>query len=346
MSTLKFTKTYNMVAFLEKSAESEGFEKISDFLNVSTIKYALTINPTVYVSCVDQFWSTGVIKKNNGDAKIHALIDEKKIVVSEATIESVLQFVDDGGVECLPTTTIFEELGRIGYEKLLQKLTTVASAIICLATNQKFNFSKYILEEGLSSHHRKYTVPCHNKKIFANMKRVNKDFSGNTTPLFPTMAMQAQTPPPTITPTPTIITSTPTPTPPQATTLVHPSQLQKQRVRRLTRKETKIPQSSEPTVVANEDVPTACNNPLSAKEIATLKKRVNKLERRKKSSSSKLKRLFKGRSIDDIDEDARVTLDNTTFVDKDLFRVHDLEGEEVFADEEVRKTVDEEMTLA
>ncbi|GKD16196.1 hypothetical protein Tco_1205354, partial [Tanacetum coccineum] len=233
MSTLKFAKTHNMVAFLEKSAESEGFEQISDFLN-----------------------STGVVKKNNGDAKIHALIDEKKIVVSEATIESVLQFVDDGGVECLPTTTIFEELVR----------STVASAIICLATNQKFNFSKYILEEGLSSHHRKYTVPCHNKKIFANMKRVNKDFSGNTTPLFPTMAMQAQTPPPTITPTPTIITSTPTPTPPQATTLVQPSQLQKQRVRRLTRKETKIPQSSEPTVVANEDVPTACNNPLSGED--------------------------------------------------------------------------------
>ncbi|GKA29939.1 hypothetical protein Tco_0716184 [Tanacetum coccineum] len=123
MSTLKFAETHNIVAFLEKSAESEGFEQIIDFLNASTIRYAITVNPTVYVSCVDQFWSTGVVKKNNGEAEIHALIDGKKIVVSEATIRNVLHFADDGRVKCLPNTTIFEELGRMGYEKLSQKLT-------------------------------------------------------------------------------------------------------------------------------------------------------------------------------------------------------------------------------
>ncbi|GKE19742.1 hypothetical protein Tco_1431254 [Tanacetum coccineum] len=108
-----------------------------------------------------------------------------------------------------------------------------------------------------------------------------------------------------------------------------------------------------------------------AKEIADLKKRVKKLERGKKSRTNKLKRLFKvgstaiiessdeaslgdqedaskqGRRIADINEDAGVTLDNTNFdVDKDLFGVHDLEGKEVIVDEEVIKTVDEEMTLA
>ncbi|GJZ78625.1 hypothetical protein Tco_0643462 [Tanacetum coccineum] len=86
----KFAETHNMVAFLEKSTESKGFEQIIDFLNASYIRYALTINPTVYVSCVDQFWSTGVVKKNNGESEIHALIDGKKIIVSEATIRSVL----------------------------------------------------------------------------------------------------------------------------------------------------------------------------------------------------------------------------------------------------------------
>ncbi|GJR88498.1 hypothetical protein Tco_0212509 [Tanacetum coccineum] len=43
--------------------------------------------------------------------------------MSKATIRSVLQFDDEGGVECLPTTIIFEEIARIGYEKLSQKLT-------------------------------------------------------------------------------------------------------------------------------------------------------------------------------------------------------------------------------
>ncbi|GJW27652.1 chrysanthemyl diphosphate synthase [Tanacetum coccineum] len=34
----------------------------------------------------------------------------------------VLQFGDEGGVECLPTSIIFEEIARMGYEKLSQKL--------------------------------------------------------------------------------------------------------------------------------------------------------------------------------------------------------------------------------
>ncbi|GJS68153.1 hypothetical protein Tco_0682718 [Tanacetum coccineum] len=52
MLTLKFAETHNMVAFLEKPAESEGFEQIIDFLNASSIKYDLTINPTIFVLCM------------------------------------------------------------------------------------------------------------------------------------------------------------------------------------------------------------------------------------------------------------------------------------------------------
>nr|GEU98252.1 putative ribonuclease H-like domain-containing protein [Tanacetum cinerariifolium] len=42
----------------EKPTEAEGFEQIIDFLNASYIKYALTVNPTVYTSCIEQFWAT------------------------------------------------------------------------------------------------------------------------------------------------------------------------------------------------------------------------------------------------------------------------------------------------
>ncbi|GJV82239.1 hypothetical protein Tco_1518109 [Tanacetum coccineum] len=287
-----------MVAFLEKPSESEGFEQIIDFLNASTIKYALIVNLTVYVSSVDQFWMTAQVKKVNVVTEIHALVDRKQVVVSEATIRSTLQFGDEGGVECLPNSTIFEEIAHMRYENLSQKPTfykaffspqwkfmihtilqclsaktttwnkfssTVASEIICLATNQRFNFSKFILEgmlrnldpkavkflmysrfiqlfvnqvEGLPHHYRKYNVPCHSKKIFANMKKTNKDLSGNDTPLFPTMVVQAPPPTTTIIPPPTTITpptttitlpaaTTSTPTPPQPTTLIHLSQPQK-----------------------------------------------------------------------------------------------------------------------
>ncbi|GJV61014.1 hypothetical protein Tco_1467114, partial [Tanacetum coccineum] len=97
--------------------------------------------------------------------------------------------------------------------------STMASVVICLATNQNFNFSKYIFDnmvknleggvkflmyprfvqvfldkqvEGMSNHKKIYVTPSHTKKVFANMKRQGKDFSGRDTPLFQTMMVQAQ----------------------------------------------------------------------------------------------------------------------------------------------------------
>ncbi|GKE82457.1 hypothetical protein Tco_1552457, partial [Tanacetum coccineum] len=42
MSTPTFATTHNLVAFLEKAVESEGFDQIIDFLNANPIKYPLT----------------------------------------------------------------------------------------------------------------------------------------------------------------------------------------------------------------------------------------------------------------------------------------------------------------
>ncbi|GJT07110.1 uncharacterized mitochondrial protein-like protein [Tanacetum coccineum] len=62
--------------------------------------------------------TTGVVKKINGEMQIHALVDGKKVVVTEATIRRDLQLVDEGGVDCLPNATIFEQLTLMGYEKI------------------------------------------------------------------------------------------------------------------------------------------------------------------------------------------------------------------------------------
>ncbi|GJR94446.1 putative ribonuclease H-like domain-containing protein [Tanacetum coccineum] len=111
------------IAFLEKPTESEGFEKIVDFMNANPIKYALTINPTIY-------------------------LDKKKVIITESTIRRDLQLEDANGVDCLPNATIFEELTRMGAKTTAwnEFSSTMASAIICLATNQNFNFSKYIFD--------------------------------------------------------------------------------------------------------------------------------------------------------------------------------------------------------
>ncbi|GJW07010.1 putative ribonuclease H-like domain-containing protein [Tanacetum coccineum] len=64
---------------------------IVDFLNASSIKYALTVNPTIYTSCIEQFWSTVKAKTVNGEVQLQALVDGKKIVVTEASVRRDLQ---------------------------------------------------------------------------------------------------------------------------------------------------------------------------------------------------------------------------------------------------------------
>ncbi|GKB04025.1 hypothetical protein Tco_0832168, partial [Tanacetum coccineum] len=65
------------------------------FLNAQPIRYALTVNPTIYISCIKQFWSTGVVKTINGEVQLHALLDGKKIIISEASVRRDLKLEDE-----------------------------------------------------------------------------------------------------------------------------------------------------------------------------------------------------------------------------------------------------------
>nr|GEV05967.1 putative ribonuclease H-like domain-containing protein [Tanacetum cinerariifolium] len=108
-------------------AVSEGFHQIIDFLNGSSIKYALTVNPNIYVSCIKWFWTTVAVKRVNDVTRLQALVDKKKLVVTEATIREALYLDDAAGVDCLPNKEIFAELARMGYEKPSTKLSSQAS---------------------------------------------------------------------------------------------------------------------------------------------------------------------------------------------------------------------------
>nr|GFD21877.1 hypothetical protein [Tanacetum cinerariifolium] len=83
MANLTFADTHNMVAYLSKSDASAGFDQIVDFLYAQVIQYSLMVNPTIYVSCIKQFYATASIKKTNDVVKLQALIDGKRVVVSE-----------------------------------------------------------------------------------------------------------------------------------------------------------------------------------------------------------------------------------------------------------------------
>ncbi|GKA37714.1 hypothetical protein Tco_0724279 [Tanacetum coccineum] len=76
----------NVNAVEAKPAESEGFEQIVDFLNAHTIKYSLTVNPIIYTSCIEQFWATDKAKTVNRDVQLQALVDGKKIIITELIV--------------------------------------------------------------------------------------------------------------------------------------------------------------------------------------------------------------------------------------------------------------------
>ncbi|GJW68187.1 hypothetical protein Tco_0122611 [Tanacetum coccineum] len=296
MSTPKFAETHNLVAFLEKPEESNGFKGVIDFLNASSIKYALTVNPTVYESCIKQFWATAKAKPVNEERQIQALVDKKKVIITEKSVKNDLMLKDAEGTDCLPNDVIFEQLTLMGAKTIAwnEFSSTIASAIILVKFHMYLkDLCKYSLDntkqvEGMSKHKGIYVTPSHTKKVFANMKRPGKDFSGKVTPLFQTMMVQALEDMGEDSAAPTDSHSTPIITQPSSSK--PPKKVQK---------ETEEGQ----WFLDLEEAKTA-----QAKEIASLKKRVKQLEKRRKSRTSGLKRLRKVGSASRVESSNDISL--------------------------------------
>ncbi|GJY20923.1 hypothetical protein Tco_0393489 [Tanacetum coccineum] len=265
MATLEFCDKHNMVAYLEKPEGSAEFHQIIDFLTASHIHYALTENPTIYASFIKQFWTTATASTNvNGEVELTASIDGQAKTITEASLRRHLKLEDNGGITSLPNTEIFEQLALMGYATDSDKLTfqkgnfspqwrffihtilhclspkktsweqfssNIATAIICLATNRTFNFSKFIFDAMvknldnphkflmyprfiqiclnkqrrlLQPHTRTYPTPVLTQKVFSNMKRVTRGYSGEDIPLFPSMITAPETSPSRITSSPSL----------------------------------------------------------------------------------------------------------------------------------------------
>ncbi|GKD23479.1 hypothetical protein Tco_1225182 [Tanacetum coccineum] len=344
MSTLTFADTHNMVTFMDKPAESDGFHEIIDFLNANQIRYALTVNPTIYTSCIQQFWATVKAKTVNGVRQIQALIDKKKLIITEISIRSDLHLEDAGCIDCFPTATIFEELARMGYEKPSQKLT---------------------FYKAFFSLHWKYLIhtitQCLSAKSTAWNEFSNEGVDSDI------LADSLQTPIPT-----------------------QPSSSKPKKKQKSKRKQRKEAEVAHDETKHEESIPAPSNDPLpsgvdsmqlndlmvlctklqkhvldlekaksdQAIEIASLKMRVDKLEKMRKFRTTGLKRLKKvgtarriessndslgaqedaskqGRRIKDIDADAEVTIVNETQESQDEDLMIDtgvLDGDEMFVD--------------
>nr|GEW38624.1 hypothetical protein [Tanacetum cinerariifolium] len=344
MSTPTFTDTHNLVAFLKKPAESAGFEQIIDFLKSKPIHYALTVNPTIYVSCVKQFWDMAKVKRVNDGEQIQALVDKKKVIITEDSIRSDLRFDD---------VFLFNEHYGICYY---------------MFGCQKFNFSKYIFDnilksleggikfylfprfqqvfldnqvEGMARHKEMYVISSLTKKIFANIRRIRAGFSRVVTPLFENMMVQAAAGmgDPLVKTHQTPIVDQPSTSRPQ----------KKQKPRRKQRKEAKV---SHDESEDEDHVPTPSSDPLSSGEnrytlnelmvfCTSLQEQVFDLQEAKDaqvksplendSLGAQEDASKQGRMIEEIDQDDEIALDADTQErknDDEMFGV-DLSRDEV-----------------
>ncbi|GKA23342.1 hypothetical protein Tco_0709304 [Tanacetum coccineum] len=116
MDNLKYSDKHNMVAFLKKPNESVGFTEVVDFLKGTSLRYALTHNPTIYDSLVKQFWQTATVRTlANGTQQLVASIDSKEYTITEASVRSKLQLADATRIHNLSDAEIYAGLATLGY---------------------------------------------------------------------------------------------------------------------------------------------------------------------------------------------------------------------------------------
>nr|GEW82147.1 hypothetical protein [Tanacetum cinerariifolium] len=192
---------------------SEGFKQILDFLNASVIQYALTTEDTVRQALhLDDAESINCLPNEEIFTELARMRYEKpstKLIFYKAFFSAQWKFLIHTILQCMSAK-------RTAWNEFK---SSMASAVICLTTGRKFKILKYIFDSlvrnvdssskfymyprflqlmisaqvgDLSSHATKYTSPALTQKVFANMRRVGKGFSGVDTPLFEGMLVLQQ----------------------------------------------------------------------------------------------------------------------------------------------------------
>ncbi|GJU94355.1 hypothetical protein Tco_1319111, partial [Tanacetum coccineum] len=114
---------------------------------------------------------------------ITATIDKKvKVFVFEASIRRHLKLEDSEGLKTLSTAEIFEQLALMGFIQIF------------LGKRKRMLFP----------HKRTFPTPTLTQKLFSNIKRASKGYSGVDIPLFPTMLTTPESSPSRITSSPSL----------------------------------------------------------------------------------------------------------------------------------------------
>nr|GEV53474.1 hypothetical protein [Tanacetum cinerariifolium] len=224
-------------------------------------------------------------------------VDGKNVIVTEASIRRDLQLAEEEGVDCLPNSTIFEQLALIGPKTTAwnEFSSTVASAIICLATNKKFNFSKWIFDSmvrnldnvsgNILMYPRFEQVPQPSDSIKHVVDEAIHKELGDSLVRADTIASSLEAEQDSGNINKTQSKATPNESSSQKTSLGGgPSDEDRMKLNELM----KLCTNLQTRVLELEKTKTSQGN-----EIASLKRRVKKLEKRNKSRTHKLKKLYK-----------------------------------------------------
>ncbi|GJX38729.1 hypothetical protein Tco_0252032 [Tanacetum coccineum] len=326
-------------------------------------------------------------KTVNEEVQLQALVDGKKTIITESIVRRDLQLEDADGVDCLPNATIFEQLTLMGSKLCMDEFVSTMTSVhlFMLQTTRSLTFQYYIFDsigEELCPT-TKVVDEAVNEEMDDSLERAATTATGLEVEQDSGNIDKTQ--------------SKATHNEPSSSGISSGSGLRRQETMgdtiAQTRSENVSKHSNDPLLARGntlrsgedklklEELMALCitlqsivlaTKTTQATEIASLKKSVKKLERRNKSRTHGLKRLYRVSSlrrvessedigeegaskqgrIADIDANEDIYLVNVR-TDEDMFGVNDLDGDEVIVesvdvktDEETRSVVEEVTIVA
>ncbi|GJR62842.1 hypothetical protein Tco_1505004 [Tanacetum coccineum] len=283
-------------------------------------KQTVVANSTTEVEYVAASSCCRQVKTINGEVQLHALVDGKKIIITKASVRRDLHLADEEGVDCLPNSTIFEQLTLMGPKTTawIEFSSTMASAIIYEAVHKELGDSLIRAATTASS----LEVKQDSGKINETQSKATLNESSS-----------------------------------QGTTSRGGPRCQETMRDTIAQARLKLDElMALCTTLQNQVLDLEKTKTTQHNEIASLKRKAKKLKKKDRSRTHRLKRLYKvgltarvessynkeslgedaskQGSIDAIDADEEITLVSVQNIDEEMFDVNVLDSEEVFVAEQ------------
>nr|GEW00234.1 retrotransposon protein, putative, unclassified [Tanacetum cinerariifolium] len=166
---------------LLKDPDGEDIDVHTYRLMIGLLMYLTSSIPDIMFA----FWTTVAVKKVNDVIRLQALVDKKKVVVTKAKIREALHLDDAEGVKCLPMKKSLQNwpewcmsAKRTSWNELS---SSMASAVICLSSGRKINFSKYIFDSLVRNVDSPSKFYMYNRFLQLMIRKQVGDLSTHTT---------------------------------------------------------------------------------------------------------------------------------------------------------------------